>query len=159
MQLASMKAELGRMNEENQRLRGMITQVTTSCQALQTHLAAQKQQHPQRQADAVAPRQFIDVIGGADVAEQQSNSSSSTGNKLEERGEESPSTAGWLSEGRQQQQQASKAHEQAQEATMRKARVSVRARSEAPIVRPHPHLLLFFSTKQATYYYIYIYEY
>jgi hypothetical protein len=157
MQLASMKEELGRMNQENQRLRGMITQVTTSYEALQMHLAAQKQQHQQRQADVVAPRQLHDIVGGADAAEQQSNSSSSTGNKLEERGE-SPSTAGWLSEGRQQQQ-ASKAHEQAQEATMRKARVSVRARSEAPIVIIYTASSLLDKNKQLFIICIYIYEY
>ncbi|XP_062180318.1 WRKY transcription factor 6-like isoform X2 [Phragmites australis] len=165
-QLAAMQAELGRMNEENQRLRGMLTQVTTSYQALQMHLVALMQQkagqllppgqtsqpppttHHQLDGKAVAPRQFLDLGHSGEAAEEPSNSSTEVGSpstgKDQERGE-SPSTAGWLAEGRgatsqqQQQQQlglqAAKVHDQqAQEATMRKARVSVRARSEAPII-------------------------
>ncbi|RLN23037.1 WAKY 1 protein [Panicum miliaceum] len=148
-QLPALQAELGRMNQENQRLRGMLAQVTTSYQALQMHLLALMQ--PQTQAQQPIPppppppRQFLGLQGPA--PEEPSNSStevagsprrsSSTGNNKDlqlqaaERGD-SPdaaggpsSTAGWLpAEGRQQQQEAS----------MRKARVSVRARSEAPII-------------------------
>lgn len=164
-ELAAMQAELDRMNEENQRLRGMLTQVTSSYQALQMHLVALMQQRtqmpptqpqpPPTHADgktegAIVPRQFLDLgPSGTEAAEEPSNSStevgsprrsSSTGNKNQERGDSPdgpPSTAGWLS-GRAMGQQlgaAAKGHDQqAQEATMRKARVSVRARSEAPII-------------------------
>jgi hypothetical protein len=48
LQLAAMQAELSRMNEENQRLRGMLTQVTNSYQALQMHLVALMQQRTQQ---------------------------------------------------------------------------------------------------------------
>jgi len=99
----------------------------------------------------MVPRQFLGLGpsgAGADVAEEPSNSStevgsprrsSSNGNEDPERGDnpDGPSTAGWLP-GRAMSQQlgaAAKGHDQqAQEATMRKARVSVRARSEAPII-------------------------
>nr|AML61757.1 WAKY 1 protein [Phyllostachys edulis] len=165
-ELAAMQAELDRMNEENQRLRGMLTQVTSSYQALQMHLVALMQQRtqmpptqpqpPPTHADgktkgAIVPRQFLDLApsgAGAEAAEEPSNSSteigsprrsSSTGNKNQERSDspDGPSTAGWLP-GRAMGQQlgaAARGHDQqAQEATMRKARVSVRARSEAPII-------------------------
>lgn len=171
-ELAAMQAELGRMNEENQRLRGMLTQVTNSYQALQMHLVAlmqqrtqllptqpQQQQPPPTHEDgkiegAIVPRQFLDLGpsgagAGSEVAEEPSNSStevgsprrsSSNGNEDPERSDnpEGPSTAGWLPGRAMNQQQlgaAAKGHDQqAQEATMRKARVSVRARSEAPII-------------------------
>lgn len=44
MQLAVLQAELGRMNVENQRLRGVIHQVNTNYQALQVHLVKLKNQ-------------------------------------------------------------------------------------------------------------------
>ncbi|TVU23093.1 EcWRKY-20 [Eragrostis curvula] len=140
--LASMQVELGRMNEENQRLRGMLTQVTSSYQALQMHLFAlmqQQQQHKaavppashQLQQEAVPPaRQFLDQLP---VASEPSNSSTEVGGsprrQLQEEDQSPeetlpPQAAGKA--GLEQQQQ--------QEATMRKARVSVRARSEAPII-------------------------
>ncbi|KAF0920830.1 hypothetical protein E2562_037298 [Oryza meyeriana var. granulata] len=168
-ELAAMQAELGRMNEENQRLRGMLTQVTSSYQALQMHLVALMQQRPQmmpptqpqpppahqdgKTQGTVVPRQFLDLGpsgAGGEAGEEPSNSStevgsprrsSSTANKDQERGDspDAPSTAaGWLP-GRTMAPQlgdaAGKGHDQqAQEANMRKARVSVRARSEAPII-------------------------
>jgi len=46
-ELAAMQAELSRMNEENQRLRGMLTQVNNSYHALQMHLVALMQQRSQ----------------------------------------------------------------------------------------------------------------
>lgn len=165
-ELAAMQAELSRMNEENQRLRGMLTQVTNSYQALQMHLVALMQQRSQqlppaqpqqppghedgKTEGAMVPRQFLGLGpsgAGADAAEEPSNSStevgsprrsSSNGNEDPERGDnpaDGPSTAGWLPGRAMQLGAAAKGHDQqAQEATMRKARVSVRARSEAPII-------------------------
>lgn len=46
-QLAQLQVELRRMNAENQRLRGMLTQVTNNYTALQMHLAALMQQRQQ----------------------------------------------------------------------------------------------------------------
>jgi len=131
-QLPALQAELGRMNEENQRLRGMLAQVTTSYQALQMHLLALMQPQPQpiphlpppppRQPEEPASNSSTEVVGSP-------RRSSSTGNNKDhlQLQADSPDAAGWLpAEGRRQQQQ--------QEASMRKARVSVRARSEAPII-------------------------
>ncbi|OEL20068.1 WRKY transcription factor 6 [Dichanthelium oligosanthes] len=136
------EAELGRMNEENQRLRGMVAQVTSSYQALQMHLVALTQQQaipPAQKSSFQLGQQgpsstTTRTVNNAAAAEEPSDSStevgsprrsSSTGNN-KELPQPEPSTAGWVpAEGRQQQ---------AQEASMRKARVSVRARSEAPII-------------------------
>ncbi|XP_051224114.1 WRKY transcription factor 6 [Lolium perenne] len=162
-ELAAMQAELSRMNEENQRLRGMLTQVTNSYQALQMHLVALMQQRNQLQLPpaqpqqpphhedggkteqvAMVPRQFLGLgpsgAGGADVVEEPSNSSTEVGSprRSSSNGNDDPEPAaaamtgqqlGVAPKGHDQQQQ-----QQAQEATMRKARVSVRARSEAPII-------------------------
>ena len=124
-QLPALQAELGRMNEENQRLRGMLAQVTTSYQALQMHLLALQMQQPtipqQQQPPPPSNNSSTEVVGSP-------RRSSSTGNNKDhlQLQANSPDAAGWLpAEGRQQQQQ---------EASMRKARVSVRARSQAPIV-------------------------
>ncbi|CAL4952662.1 unnamed protein product [Urochloa decumbens] len=127
-----LQAELGRMNEENQRLRGMLAQVTASYQALQMHLMALMQQQPRKQ------EQFLLGLGPvAEAAEQPaSNSSTEVGRSSSKEKEDSPDAAGggpssskqalpWAAEGRQLADQ---------QASMRKARVSVRARSEAPII-------------------------
>lgn len=155
-ELSAMQAELARMNDENQRLRGMLTQVTTSYQALQMHLVALMQARaggqpmmppavaqalPVTDAAAVmpSPRQFLG-LGPAAAAEETSNSSTEVG---------SPRPSSSAGRRQDQQQQAAERGDspdpadpsttarqlaQQQEASMRKARVSVRARSEAPII-------------------------
>ena len=122
-QLPALQAELGRMNEENHRLRGMLAQVTTSYQALQMHLLALQMQQPtipQQPPPPPSNNSSTEVVGSP------RRSSSATGNNKDLRqAPDSPdaAAAGWLpAQGRQQ------------EASMRKARVSVRARSQAPIV-------------------------
>ncbi|KAM1116833.1 hypothetical protein ACFX15_007036 [Malus domestica] len=83
-ELAVLQAELGRMNVENQRLRGVIHQVNTNYQALQVHLVKLKNQKTDQQAaeqhkmnlngsevlkekqlmnefNNLAPRQFMDM--------------------------------------------------------------------------------------------------
>ncbi|KAG8045527.1 hypothetical protein GUJ93_ZPchr0008g11540 [Zizania palustris] len=172
-ELAAMQAELGRMNEENHRLRGMLTQVTSSYQTLQVNLLGLMPHRPQmlpptppllppahqfhdgsKAEGAIVPRQFLDLGpsgAGGQAGDEPSNSStevgsprrsSSNGNKGQERGDspDAPSTAaGWMP-GRVMPPQLggaapAKGHDQqAQDANMRKARVSVRARSEAPII-------------------------
>lgn len=52
-QLAAMQAELGRMNEENQRLRGMLNQVTSNYNALHMHLISLMQQKNTRNVPQV----------------------------------------------------------------------------------------------------------
>jgi hypothetical protein len=123
-QLPALQAELGRMNEENHRLRGMLAQVTTSYQALQMHLLALQMQQPRIPQQQPPPppsnNSSTEVVGSP------RRSSSATGNNKDLRqAPDSPdaAAAGWLpAQGRQQ------------EASMSKARVSVRARSQAPIV-------------------------
>ncbi|RCV23373.1 hypothetical protein SETIT_5G001000v2 [Setaria italica] len=128
-----LQAELGRMNEENQRLRGMLAQVTTSYQALQMHLLTlmQQAQHQQAPAPLAAvapiappPRQLqLDQQPASNSSTEVGSprrSSSTANNK-----EDSPEATGGPAEGRPQQ---------LDQASMRKARVSVRARSEAPII-------------------------
>ncbi|TVU16016.1 hypothetical protein EJB05_39563, partial [Eragrostis curvula] len=87
--LTSMQAEMGRMNEENQRLRGMLTQGTSSYQSLQMHLFALMQQQQQHEAAVPPARQFLDQLP---VASEPSNSSTEVGGSprrqlQEERGE------------------------------------------------------------------------
>lgn len=43
-QLSAIQAELARMNEENEKLRGILSQVSNDYKALQLHLAALMQQ-------------------------------------------------------------------------------------------------------------------
>ena len=143
------------MNDENQRVRGMLTQVTSSYQALQMHLVALMQARAGGQAQLMLPpvaqalppatdgaavmplpRQFLGL--GPAAAEETSNSSTEVGSPRR-----SSSTGG---NRRPQEHQAERgdspdpadpstaARQQQEEASMRKARVSVRARSEAPIV-------------------------
>ncbi|CAO2161768.1 unnamed protein product [Urochloa humidicola] len=140
-----LQAELGRMNEENQRLRGMLAQVSASYQALQMHLMALMQQPPPAAAAAPSKEHFLGLgpssssinhnttsNAAAAAAEQPSNSSTEAGSPRRSSSctgtgspDEGPKQqqAGWAAEGRQLDQ-----------ASMRKARVSVRARSEAPII-------------------------
>ncbi|CAO2194405.1 unnamed protein product [Urochloa humidicola] len=135
-----LQAELGRMNEENQRLRGMLAQVSASYQALQMHLTALMQQQPPNKEHFLGlgpPSSSINNTttnkAAAAAEEQPSNSSteagsprrSSSGNGSPDEGpkQQQQQQAGWAAEGRQLDQ-----------ASMRKARVSVRARSEAPII-------------------------
>ncbi|KAJ6833787.1 putative WRKY transcription factor 31 isoform X1 [Iris pallida] len=175
-ELAAMQVELARMNEENQRLRGMISQVTSNYNSLQTHLVALTQQrNGNDQAEdvermdvkrndngtSIVPRQFMD-LGPSDVEPSHSSteggspdrSHSSPANNVVETvstttmdyrlgnskeivpfdREDSPrGSQGWVPN-KQARLVDSKSPKSAQEATMRKARVSVRARSEAPMI-------------------------
>ncbi|KAG1334942.1 WRKY transcription factor 42 [Cocos nucifera] len=179
-ELAAMQAELARMNEENQRLRGMLSQVTTNYNALQMHVVALMQQRNQKNGSPrgheavdektdgkIVPRQFIDLGPAANTDEPSQSSteggsrhvSSSPPNNVEAgsmdyrlRGNNTnkemvpfdhersnredspdPSSEGW-NPNKAPKLAPSKSAEQTQEATMRKARVSVRARSEAPMI-------------------------
>ena len=112
----------------------MLAQVTISYQALQMHLLALMQPQPQPQPQPIPhlppppPRQPEEPASNSstEVVGSPRRSSSATGNNKDLRqAPDSPdaAAAGWLpAQGRQQ------------EASMRKTRVSVRARSEAPIV-------------------------
>lgn len=181
-ELVQIQSELERMNIENQRLRGMLSQVTNNYAALQMHLATimeqqnaragRTQEHDQiaeekleektedRSGDQghMVPRQFLDLgpSGGHNQAhsssEERTQSESGinnvelshNGNRMNAMGkrvgrDDSPESESWNPNkapkiGTAASNSNSKAIEQATEATMRKARVSVRARSEAPMI-------------------------
>ncbi|KAH7838785.1 hypothetical protein Vadar_031170 [Vaccinium darrowii] len=183
-ELGVLQSELERMNVENQRLKGMLSQVSNNYSALQIHLMTlmqQQQQQQQQQSSraettqqheivegipeekiqegSVVPRQFME-LGPAETDEPSNTTSSeerthsgSLHNPKNEmlpfdhqdskaKGiggrEESPESEGWvpskvpkLSNG---SSKSGNIDQVATEATMRKARVSVRARSEAPMI-------------------------
>ncbi|KAL0904829.1 hypothetical protein M5K25_026984 [Dendrobium thyrsiflorum] len=186
-ELVAMQSELGRMTEENQRLRGMLSQVTNNYNALHMHFMALMQQRNQNSKSnitqsqeavsddqlrkqenvgvAIVPRQFIDLGLAAGDADEPSTHSSTDGGgsqdpssqsqankeksanskemiafERESNGfvrEESPENSSHVWAPNNQPKVGGvglKPAEQAQEATMRKARVSVRARSEAPMI-------------------------
>ncbi|KAL0398791.1 UNVERIFIED_CONTAM: WRKY transcription factor 6 [Sesamum radiatum] len=170
-ELAHLQVELERMNAENQRLRGMLTQVSNNYSALQMHLVTLMQQQQNSRTDstqeqevvgrkseenkpavnggAIVPRQFLDLAPAAaanQMADDHSNSSSeertlsgSPHNNVEPSRnkrigrEESPESEGWAPN-KTLKLNSTKPVDQSAEATMRKARVSVRARSEAPMI-------------------------
>ncbi|GFZ03244.1 WRKY family transcription factor [Actinidia rufa] len=181
------KFELERMNAENQRLRGMLSQVSNNYSTLQLHLMTimQQQQQQQQQQSLRAesthqhqiaegrsedkkqesvlprlPRQFMELgpIAAMETddppsqssSEERTHSGSIHNNKNDvvpfdqEKGnyrdgkvigrEESPESDGWVPNKVPKLNASKSGVDQAAEATMRKARVSVRARSEAPMM-------------------------
>ncbi|KVH96769.1 hypothetical protein Ccrd_001141 [Cynara cardunculus var. scolymus] len=152
--LTILQVELEKMNTENQRLRGMLSQVSNNYTALQMHIAneIQKQQHSRKQT--ILQDQKVDHQGSVsrqpgptsrDSSSEERTQSGSTLNALEltKNGdtigakriarENTPDSDGWVSN-KLPKLNPSKNTEQANESTMRKARVSVRARSEAPMM-------------------------
>ncbi|WOL12442.1 hypothetical protein Cni_G21209 [Canna indica] len=162
-ELATMEAELTRMKEENKKLTETLNQVRTNYNALQMHLIALKQHHhqPDHEDDKVeskssdhghrgvlVPKQFMHLGRAGEAHDHQpSHSRSSTPSQdqtpsplhngtnkeifpFDERGEASPDHGSCdVSKATN-----SKSSEQAQDAVMRKARVSVRARSQALMI-------------------------
>ncbi|KAK4491930.1 hypothetical protein RD792_002712 [Penstemon davidsonii] len=173
-ELALLQIELERMNVENQRLRGMLTQVNNNYTALQMHLATlmqQQQQHNSRPADStqqheiverkseekkqgngvpIVPRQFMDLAPGVEqtnssseertISESPNNNNNNNNmmelsrNKRKIGREETPESEGWAPNNKAPKLSPSKPIDQSNESAMRKARVSVRARSEAPMI-------------------------
>ncbi|XVF81634.1 hypothetical protein PTKIN_Ptkin15bG0170900 [Pterospermum kingtungense] len=188
-ELAVLQAELGRVNAENQRLREMLSQVTSNYNTVQMHLVTLMQQEHEGKAEKaeeqnqmmeekleqkktngglIVPRQFMDLglaaaaaTTAADTDEPSLSSSEGRsqdrsgspnnnntevaskefglrkrGNGEEDKGaggrEDSPDQ-GW-SPNKGPRFNSSKNVDNQTEATMRKARVSVRARSEAPMI-------------------------
>ncbi|XP_031394921.1 probable WRKY transcription factor 31 [Punica granatum] len=178
-ELVQLQGELQRMNAENQKLKEMLSQVSTNYSTLQMHLAAMihqqqqshgaetRQEHEVDEAKSVerkrdqelVPRQFLDLVPSktadneevwnSSSEERTRNGSKSPGHNMElassghitdqEHGNstrpESPDseTQGWVPN-KAPKLDVPKAIDQSAEATMRKARVSVRARSEAPMI-------------------------
>ncbi|XP_022759066.1 probable WRKY transcription factor 31 [Durio zibethinus] len=185
-ELAVLQTELERISAENQRLREMLSQVTSNYNTVQMHLVTlMQQQHDEKAEKAeekvqmteekleqkkpngglILPRQFMDLgLAAAAAADTDEPSLSSSegrshdrsgspnnntevaskefglrkrGNSEEDRGngrEDSPDqgSQGWGSN-KAPRFNSSKNVDQT-EATMRKARVSVRARSELPMI-------------------------
>ncbi|KAK4398044.1 WRKY transcription factor 6 [Sesamum angolense] len=147
-EMAFLQAEMERMNTENQRLREMLNQVTNNYNGLQMHLLTLMQnggsadEGKSGQGNGqVVPRQFMDLgLGAAAEDDEVSLSTSSEGRT----GRQQPPTPDKDVGGGDQDQcsenkvarlgHSSRNVDQATEATMRKARVSVRARSEAPMI-------------------------
>lgn len=149
-ELERIQTQMARMIEENQKLRGVLSQVTHSYNALQIQFIAlmQGQQNTtnnvdevkavsvknQEKASAMVPRQFMD-LGPAYANE--SNIGKPSQSLTEFHSTESASSPTISKENSLDQAQtlpSSKGSQEPQEATMRKARVSVRARSEAPMI-------------------------
>ncbi|KAL4379303.1 hypothetical protein GQ457_02G005630 [Hibiscus cannabinus] len=161
-ELAVLQAELERMNTENQRLRETLSQATSNYKTVQKHLITLMQdgkgEKPEEQKKSngglMAPRQFMDLGLAAEVdtdepslssTEARSHDRSGSPNaeaaskdfrpRKRENNEEGRGTGGEDSPDRNKVPRfnSSKNVDQT-EATMRKARVSVRARSEAPMI-------------------------
>ncbi|GFQ01141.1 WRKY transcription factor 6 [Phtheirospermum japonicum] len=164
IELGQLHVELERMNAENQRLRGMLAHVSNNYTALQMQLATLMQQRQNSRNDSnqldkivdrkseekklenegvLVPRQFLDLSPGVAnrTADEQSDSSSeerTLSGSPQENMETSKNkrtgdqeSEGWASNKAPKLNSNSNAVEQS---TMRKARVSVRARSEAPMI-------------------------
>ncbi|KAK4437371.1 WRKY transcription factor 6 [Sesamum alatum] len=147
-QMAFLQAEMERMNTENQRLREMLNQMTNNYNGLQMHLLTLMQNGGNTEEGKsghgkgqVVPRQFMDLgLGAAADDDEVSLSTSSEGRT----GRNQPPTPDKDVGGGDQDQcsenkvarlgHSPRNVDQATEATMRKARVSVRARSEAPMI-------------------------
>lgn len=136
------------MNTENQRLRGMLSQVSNNYTALQMHIAneIQKQQNSSKQIvlqdQKPVPQQLnhLPPTSHDSSSSEERTQSGSTLNAIElsKNGkrtgrENTPDSDTWVSN-KIPKLNTTKNIEQANDPTMRKARVSVRARSEAPMV-------------------------
>ncbi|KAK9056769.1 hypothetical protein SSX86_024132 [Deinandra increscens subsp. villosa] len=155
-ELAIVQAELERMKLENQQLRELLNQVTVKYNTLHTHFLTMMQQQNQPPEEdnkkatngddhrMIVPRSFMDLGLAAPpttAAEPDENSQSSSEERStrdehsrsprvlqpDESSEQGPNKVPRLSSSKN-------SIDQATEATIRKARVSVRARSEAPMI-------------------------
>jgi hypothetical protein len=160
-ELARLQEELGKMKTENERLRGMLSQVSNNYNTLQMQMVTLMQQRQQQQQNELATnekdqvRQFIDLgpSGAAGVyvedvvnnndssSDEKTRSASPLNNEIVKRingREETPESESWIPNKTPKLSSptttAAKSVDQASDATMRKARVSVRARSEAPMI-------------------------
>ncbi|URD76265.1 WRKY transcription factor [Musa troglodytarum] len=141
--LEAMQAELARTNEENRRLKNMLSDATNNYNALQVHLIRLMQERNlsdgntqfhevtsevderREEGGAMAPLQFID-LRPASVVDEESYSITDEGTRR--RRSSSPADP-----------PPSNSSEQEHEASTRKARVSVRARSSAPMISDGCH--------------------
>lgn len=125
------------MNTENQRLRAMLTHVSNNYTALQIHISNEIHKQ-QNQIVEQNSRQLNELVRNSNdsLSEERTQSGSiKHGDKIGKRNgrENTPDSDGWVSN-KVSRLDASKNIDQPNESAMRKARVSVRARSEAPMV-------------------------
>lgn len=163
IELGQIQVELERMKAENQRLKGMLTHISNNYTTLQMqlHTLMQEQQNStltvttqlhgiserkseekkEENGGVIVPRQFLELSPGGTnrmMNNEQSGSSSDerspSGNKRIDRHENQESEAWDPNKAPKFSPGPKPAADQPAEATMRKARVSVRARSEAPMI-------------------------
>ncbi|KAB2073564.1 hypothetical protein ES319_A07G091700v1 [Gossypium barbadense] len=131
-EVAVLRAKLVQMNAENERLKEMLIQATVNYNTMKIHLCSlmmknggkakeEDEENKKRNGGIIVPRQFID-LGLAVAADADESSSSSP----EGKSQREDSSGGDNKVPRLDVDQS--------EAAMRKARVSVRARSEAPMI-------------------------
>ncbi|RDX72649.1 WRKY transcription factor 6, partial [Mucuna pruriens] len=157
-QLAQLQEDLRRMNAENQKLKEMLSHVSSNYANLQMHVVTLLQQQQNQRTESTeqevvqakgeeknhgvgggtVPRQFLDLgpSGTTEIDDQVSNSSSgertrsstppNNKNDHKDKKETDPD--------HEKLNPSNNADPSTPEATMRKARVSVRARSEAPMI-------------------------
>ncbi|XP_073150884.1 WRKY transcription factor 6-like [Henckelia pumila] len=150
-----LQAKLERMNSENLRLKDMLNQVTNNYNGLQMQMITLMQQKPidhnggsteehKNGNGLMVPRQFMDLGLAVTNDTYEASLSSSEGRIGRDPPPESDKEMGGGGGGGGEDQSVEnkvarltpspKSVDQATEATMRKARVSVRARSEAPMI-------------------------
>nr|XP_043623652.1 WRKY transcription factor 6-like [Erigeron canadensis] len=141
--LTILQVELQKMNIENQRLREMLLQVSNNYAALQMHIAneIQKQQNQKNQKNQkkeLGPNSH----DSSSEERTQSGSTLPNGVELSKNGEkrvkrtgreDTPDSDGWVAN-KMPKLNGTKNVEPPNDSTMRKARVSVRARSEASMI-------------------------
>lgn len=128
---------------ENQQLREALSQVTVKYNKLQTDFVSMVQQHQSNDGDEV-PKSFMDLSLAAPAAvETDDNSQSSSEGKSHDEQPRSPPESNKVPRLSCSKNNPNTSIDQATEATIRKARVSVRARSEAPTVHINELLIKF----------------
>ncbi|KAJ0985898.1 hypothetical protein J5N97_004254 [Dioscorea zingiberensis] len=148
-EITSLKVEIGRLNEENKNLRSMLTQANGAYDALHMHLIRLMHHRDLTKGSLLnhEPSQSSTEGGSRERSSSPANSKNEMvlfDRELAEvrhhgRGigrEESMDRESnvWAPSREQSKLQQPRDAEQAHEATMRKARVSVRARSDAPMI-------------------------
>lgn len=133
--LTILQVELEKVNIENQRLREMLSQVSNNYAVLQMHIAneIQKQQNQKKElgpnshdSSSEERTQSGSAPNGVELSKNGEKTGKRTGR------EDTPDSDGWVAN--KIPKLNAKTVEQPNDSTMRKARVSVRARSEASMI-------------------------
>ncbi|KAG8488355.1 hypothetical protein CXB51_016376 [Gossypium anomalum] len=131
-EVAVLRAKLVQMNAENERLKEMLIQATENYNTMKIHLCSlmmknggkakeEDEENKKRNGGIIVPRQFIDLGLGVAADADESSPSSPEGKSQRE-----DSSGG--------DNKVLRFNVDQSEAAMRKTRVSVRARSEAPMI-------------------------